>query len=94
MIVVVLGVVDIIAGFLTLFETDVVFGVFLYLGIFMLLKGLLSLITSMMKGYFLSWMGWVDIAIGITLLTPWNIPYIWVLAILKGGYSVFMGYLK
>ena len=94
MIPVVLGILDIVAGFLTLLSNDVVVGVFLFFGWFMLIKGLFSLISSMGQGYFLDWMGWIDLLTGITLLTAWNVPYIWVFCVLKGAYSTMFGLLS
>ncbi len=93
MFIIILGILDVIAGFLTFLETDIVTGVFFYFGCFMLLKGIYSMLTSAVKGWYLDFMGWIDLLAGITLLTVWNIPYIWVLVIIKGVYSAMFGFL-
>ncbi len=70
------------------------------IGIIFLIKGLVSYISAAANGFFMDFMGLLDIVAAILLmLTTWGIvvfffPYIGILLILKGLYSVVIGILK
>ncbi|MBU3905151.1 MAG: hypothetical protein KJ906_03320 [Nanoarchaeota archaeon] len=57
------------------------------IGTIILLKGIYSLITSLIVKYPLDWMGWIDLITGIMILTTFSISWFWVVPILKGAYS-------
>jgi hypothetical protein len=63
----VLSIIDMLAGFLILIRHR--FGLWLILfGIFMLIKGAYSFFTAVSSGYWLDWMGAVDMLAGICLM--------------------------
>jgi len=62
----ILGVVDIIVGVLLITRPE--FSFIRFLGLFSLGKGVWSIFSSMIMGYFLDWMGALDVLSGISLL--------------------------
>ncbi|MBR9682682.1 MAG: hypothetical protein GOV02_03315 [Candidatus Aenigmarchaeota archaeon] len=87
-----LGIIDIIAGLalasFELFPPSIMH----FLGILMLLKGLYSFITSLLGGFPFDLLGLLDILAGIALLLllPFNI--LWIPLIIKGVYSIVIGF--
>lgn len=89
MLVILLGILDIIAT--VALATDYLSGIAFYLGVIMLIKGLLSVGGSIASKYFLDWMGAVDLVAGVLLIFSWNIPLFWILLGIKGIYSIISG---
>lgn len=84
----ILGMFDIIVGFSLLFHDILSFMTF-YIGVFVLAKGLMSLIGSLANKYFFDFMGAIDVIAGISLILNFTIPFFWFLPMLKGIYSIF-----
>ena len=91
MLVAALGVLDIIVGLSILFK-EFFAGLALVLGVIVLLKGLFSVLGSLMHKFFLDILGWVDLLAGVVLLFSIDIPLIWLAIIIKGVYSIVMGW--
>ena len=87
MIIAILGILDIIAGISLIFPNPLVY----YIGIIILIKGIFSVVASFAAKYFLDFMGFIDIAVGIILLFHFSIPFFWILPIIKGVYSLIAG---
>ena len=87
MILAILGFLDIIAGVCLLFPNFFGF----YMGIIMLLKGLSSM-TSIPSGDIgILVMGIIDISAGAILLLNFSIPWLWLILLIKGIYSLIIG---
>ncbi len=90
---IVLSVLDMLAGFLILIRKDFGFAIFGF-GLFMLIKGAYSFFTAVSSGYWLDWMGAVDMIAGICLMliyagfTPTALLTIGGIVIAKGAYSL------
>lgn len=97
-----LGLLDVIAGiilglsgFVSYTESGFVF----MIGGVLIIKGILSYLSGAAKGFYLDFMGILDIIAGSMLvLTTWGIvlfffPYFGVLLLLKGLYSLLIGML-
>ncbi|MCD6478178.1 MAG: hypothetical protein J7K87_04200 [Candidatus Aenigmarchaeota archaeon] len=91
MLLLILGVIDILAGLCLLYPSLFSFMIF-YVGIIVLLKGLMSFLSSVLNNYWFDWMGIVDIIVGVALLIGLRIPHLWLVPILKGLYSVVIHY--
>ena len=103
MLLAILGVLDIIAGALLGFS-----GMFTYagsffvmvIGIILLIKGVGSYIAAAAGGFFLDFMGILDIISAIMLvLTSFGFvvfffPYFGIFMVIKGVYSIVMGLIK
>jgi uncharacterized membrane protein HdeD (DUF308 family) len=87
MILAILGILDIIAGISLAFPNFLVF----YLGIIILVKGIFSIVGSFAAKYFLDFMGFIDLIVGLMLLFHFSIPFFWILPIIKGVYSLIVG---
>ncbi len=99
----ILGVLDIIGGVLlglSGFIPYVGSGFVSAFGFILIIKGIISYISGAAKGFFLDFMGILDIIAGIMLiLATWGFvvfffPYIGILLALKGIYSVIIGVVK
>jgi hypothetical protein len=70
------------------------------IGIILILKGIISYLSGAAKGFFLDFMGILDIVAGAMLIiTTWGFvvfffPYFGILLALKGVYSVIIGLIK
>lgn len=91
---VLLGIFDIIAGFSILLKIslNLTSRIILTIGVIMLFKSIVSIISSFKIGYYLDWQGFIDflsglILIGISLGYPFSL-LIGLLLIGKGAYSV------
>ena len=82
-----LSMIDILAGITLLFPNFLGF----YLGIAVLIKGVSSMFGIPTGDLGIVIMGSIDIIVGIMLLTGFSIPWIWILPILKGVYSMLSG---
>ena len=89
----ILSVLDLLAGFLIIIRKDFGF-VVLGFGLFMLIKGAYSFFTAVSSGYWLDWMGAVDMLAGICLMLiyvgfgPAALVTIGGIVIAKGAYSL------
>ncbi len=90
MLLTILSLVDITAGIFLLFKIfpELAF----WLGIIILLKGVSSVVGSIFSKYFLDWMGFIDLIAGILLIFNLSIPWIWILPILKGSYTLILSF--
>jgi hypothetical protein len=86
----ILGLIDIIAGVLLVLNfTSMSF--VNTVGMICIGKGLYSVFTGVLAGFYLDWMGWTDIIVGVALLLPlFNIvtKFFAFVIILKGIYSL------
>jgi hypothetical protein len=91
MILIILALIDIIAGIGLLFP-GIFPTLFFYLGIIMIVKGLSSLGGSLFSKEILFLIfGVVDIIVGSMLIFNFTIPWLWIFPILKGLYSFVIG---
>ncbi len=95
MILLILGIIDIIAGIcLALLPGVAANGIVHALAWFILIKGAWSVVTSAAQGYFWDWMGWVDAIVGATIVLAYYgmligiMQYIWWVIVLKGVYTM------
>jgi len=86
MILAILGLIDIIAGFTLLFPNFLAF----YLGIVVLLKSLSSIIGGLASKAFLL-LGVIDLITGLMLIFSFSLPWFWIIPVLKGLYSFVVG---
>lgn len=90
-----MGLLDIVAGFFLISGTD--WPIIKFFVFYSLLKGISSLISSIALSYYYDWMGLIDLLAGIGLfLLNSGYPYgVFVLvgyaSVLKGIYSLFIG---
>lgn len=87
----ILGLVDIVAGIYLIVGINYLAK---YLGIFILLKAISSLIGSFATKFFFDFMGILDLIVGLSLIFSWNIPWIGILILIKGVYSLIFGMIK
>ena len=87
MILVLLSLIDILVGICLIFPNFIGF----YLGIAVLLKGLSSMLGIPSGDIGIVIMGVIDIIAGVMLLLSFNIPWFWLLPMLKGIYSFILG---
>ncbi len=87
MILAILGFLDIIAGVCLLFPNFLGF----YMGIIMLLKGLSSMTSIPSGDTGILIMGVIDISAGAILLLNFSIPWVWLILMAKGFYSILIG---
>ncbi|MCK4496984.1 MAG: hypothetical protein KAU24_02245 [Candidatus Aenigmarchaeota archaeon] len=99
----ILGVLDIIGGILLGLSGFIPYigsGLVSTFGIILIIKGIISYISGAAKGFFLDFMGILDIIAGIMLVLAtygfviFFFPYIGILLLLKGIYSVIIGLVK
>lgn len=90
MFVTILSIIDILAGISLAIPNFLGF----YLGIIMLLKGISSIVGSFASGFFFEIMGFIDLITGILLIFSFNIPWFWILPVLKGIFCLLIGFGK
>ena len=78
-----LSIIDIIAGLAVLFSNNI-----FYLGLFIFLKSLYSIILAFSQKYFFDWMGYVDFVTGLILMFSLSFSWFGILTIVKGIYSL------
>lgn len=86
-----LGLLDIIIGLaigLPIFSSVFMF----WLGLVIAGKGLFSIASSFSKGFYLEWIGAIDLAAGIILITGFGFPWFGIIPFLKGVYSFVFGF--
>jgi hypothetical protein len=102
MLLAILGVLDLIGGILLALSGMIPYTGSAFvstLGLVFILKGIISYLSGAASGFYLDFMGVLDTVAGIMLFlaASWLVlfffPYIGVLLILKGLYSVVMGLL-
>lgn len=86
-----LGLIDILAGFFILFSESIPSGILFFLGVIILIKGLSSIIGGALAKFFFDFLGWIDLIVGLAIIFSWDIPFLWVLPILKGAYCLVIG---
>jgi hypothetical protein len=91
MLVALFGLLDILAGLGLLFVNSVAATLLFWLGMLMLVKGVVSVGGATMQKYYLDWMGWIDIIAGVCLLIQFSVPLLWILVLAKGLWSFFAG---
>jgi hypothetical protein len=99
----ILGILDIIGGVLLGLSGFIPYmgsGFVSFFGIILIVKGIISWISGAVKGFFLDFMGVLDIIAGIMLILAtygfvlFFFPYIGILLALKGIYSFVIGVIK
>ncbi|MEM7826995.1 MAG: hypothetical protein QXQ40_02095 [Candidatus Aenigmatarchaeota archaeon] len=88
MLLIILGLFDMVVGLALMFPRVFSFISF-WLGICVLIKGILSLAGSFASRYYLDFMGAIDILAGVLLISGFSLPFFWFLPVLKGFYSIF-----
>jgi hypothetical protein len=88
MLLFILGIIDILAGGSMLIPNFLGF----YIGIAMLLKGLSSMLGLATGDAVIIIMGVIDIVAGIMLLTGFFVPWFWLILVVKGLYSMAVGF--
>lgn len=87
MILVILGIIDILAGISLLVPNFLAF----FLGIVVILKGISSILSLVTGNVAIVAMGVLDVIAGIMLLLSFSFPLVWVLMIIKGFFSLVSG---
>lgn len=87
MLLLILGIVDILAGISMLAPNFLAF----YLGIIVLLKGVSSMLGIATKNAAIVIMGLADIFAGLSLLLGFSIPLLWLIMFVKGFFSLIHG---
>jgi hypothetical protein len=87
MLLIILSLVDIAVGISLIFPNFLGF----YLGIIVLIKGISSVVGAFASGFYFDIMGAIDLIAGILLLLSFNIPWFWLLPIIKGLFSLIAG---
>lgn len=87
-----LAIIDLIAGILLIFHPGI--SLVRIVGLFVLGKGLWSIVTSTMFGFFADWMGMIDTLAGVALIFTYNghsfplMTLLGVVIIFKGLFSM------
>jgi hypothetical protein len=92
MLLIVLGLLDIFAGFSLLSLGSIPSSILIIIGAIIALKGVASLLGSLASRYYLDWMGWVDLIAGLLLIFTFDVPFFWILLMLKGVYTIIRGF--
>jgi uncharacterized membrane protein HdeD (DUF308 family) len=87
MLLVILGIIDILAGISMLYPNFLAF----YLGVLVLLKGISSMLSLATKNAGIVIMGVIDIVVGLSLVFGFSIPLLWLIMIVKGAFSLVSG---
>ena len=87
MLLAILGFLDILVGISLAYPNFLSF----YLGILILIKGILSILGSFATKYFFDFMGFIDLIAGVMLIFSFSIPWFWLLPMIKGFYSLIVG---
>lgn len=87
MLLIILGIVDILAGISFLVPNFLAF----YIGVFVLLKGISSMLSLATKNAGIVIMGAIDIIAGLSLVFSFSVPLLWLVMIIKGAFSLVSG---
>lgn len=99
----VLGILDLIAGIILGLSGFVPYtenGFVFFLGLIIVIKGIVSFLMGAAKGFYLDFMGLLDIVAGAMLMIATTgfmlffFPYIGIILIFKGLYSMLIGLVK
>ena len=82
-----LGVLDILGGVFMFFPGSIAF----FLGLLIILKAVSSMFGIVTGNMAIIVMGIIDLAAGISLVLGFFIPWLWLLVIIKGAYSLVAG---
>jgi uncharacterized membrane protein HdeD (DUF308 family) len=88
MLLLILSLLDILAGILLIFPHQ---SLAFYIGIAVLIKGVSSLIGSILARDWIIFLGFIDLIVGLMLLMNFSISWFWVFPIIKGLYSLIIG---
>lgn len=61
---------------------------FMTIGVIIFIKGVYSIVSSVASGYYFDIMGVIDLISGICLLSGFGIPFLWLVMLAKGAYSM------
>jgi uncharacterized membrane protein HdeD (DUF308 family) len=87
MLLAIIGLIDIIAGLSLLFPNFLGF----YLGVILLLKSLTSILGGIASKSLFFLLGIIDLVAGLMLVLNFNLPWVWLILIVKGLYSFVVG---
>jgi len=87
MLLTILSLLDILAGLLLLFRISFLASV---VGIIVLLKGISSVLGSIISRNFFDWMGLIDLVVGLTLVFNLGLDWFWIFPVLKGSYTLIL----
>jgi len=84
MLLAILGIVDMLGGITMLFPNFLAF----YIGVIILLKGISSMLSLVTGNLVIIILGIVDIIAGLMLIFSFSLPFIWLILIVKGFFSL------
>ena len=87
MLLIILSLIDIAVGISLIYPNFLAF----YLGIIVLLKGISSVVGSILAKDFIIFLGLIDLIAGLMLIFNFSISWFWVLPMLKGIYCLVVG---
>jgi uncharacterized membrane protein HdeD (DUF308 family) len=87
MLLALIGLIDIAAGFTLLIPNFLGF----YLGAILILKSLSSIMGGLASKSLFVVLGIIDLLAGLMLVLNFSLPWLWVILILKGVYSFVVG---
>lgn len=82
-----LGILDILGGIFMFFPGSIAF----FLGVLILLKGVSSMFGMLTGNLGIIIMGIIDLVTGVALVFGFFVPWLWLLVIIKGAYSLVAG---
>ena len=91
MMLLMLGVLDIAIGTALAAQGSLAASILLALGILAVIKGAFSVLNNIVTGFWLDVLGFLDLLAGISLIMGWSVPFLWIIVIVKGLWSVIMG---
>ena len=94
MILAVLGLIDVIAGILLFLESAAPGSYVTWVGFLVLLKAAYSIVTSIASKFYFDIFGIIDLITAFLMLTAFYVPFFWLLPLLKGIYSIFVGFAR
>ena len=83
----ILGMLDILCGIMIIYPFH---GVAALVAILILLKGLISIISSAASKWYFDYLGWIDVIAALLILLNINFVFFAALPILKGLYSIIV----
>jgi uncharacterized membrane protein HdeD (DUF308 family) len=92
MLLAIISLIDIIAGILLMFP-DIFPPIVFYIAVLMIVKSISSLISGLLGRSFIVILGLIDLFAGLMLLFNFNMPWFWLLLMIKGSYSLIVGVL-
>ncbi len=87
MLLAIVGLIDIAAGFTLLFPNFLGF----YLGIILLVKSLSSIVGGLASKSLFIVLGIIDLIAGLMLVFNFSMPWVWIILVIKGVYSFVIG---